>query len=70
VVLARLEEDPVPGPDHFDRATLALAEPDALGDPDRLAARVRVPGRARTGVKCTAAAPICDVAAGVATVSM
>src|SRR5436190_14861146 len=47
VVLARLEEDAIAGPDQLDRAALALAEPDALGDPDRLAVRMRVPGGAR-----------------------
>src|SRR3954471_1385203 len=49
MVLARLEEDTVAGADDFDRASLALAEADALGDPDRLAERVRVPCGARTG---------------------
>jgi hypothetical protein len=49
VVLARLEEDAVAGPDHLDRAARALAEADTLGDPDRLAMRVRVPGGARAG---------------------
>ena len=48
VLLARLEEDAVAGPDQLDRAAAALAEADALGDPDRLAVRVRVPGGART----------------------
>src|SRR3954464_10549770 len=49
VVLARLEEDTVAGADLLDRAALALAEADALGDEDRLAVRVRVPGGARAG---------------------
>src|SRR5262245_44719218 len=49
VVLARLEEDAVAGADDLDRPALTLAEADALGDPDRLAARVRVPGGARAG---------------------
>src|SRR3954466_9368149 len=49
VVLAGLEEDAVAGVDRFDRAAFALTEPDALGDEDRLAVRVRVPGRARAG---------------------
>ena len=43
VVLAGLEEDAVAGSDQLDAAALALAEPDTLGDPDRLAERVRVP---------------------------
>src|SRR5215218_8756921 len=43
VVLARLEVDAVAGADDLDRAALALTEPDALRDEDRLAVRVRVP---------------------------
>jgi len=46
MVLSRLEEDSVAGADLLDRAALALAAADALGDEDRLAERVRVPGRA------------------------
>ena len=46
VLLARLEEDAVSGPDHLDRAAAPLAEADAFGDPDRLAVWVRVPGGA------------------------
>src|SRR4051812_6564995 len=49
VVLARLEEDAVAGADVFDRAAFALAQADALGDEDRLAVRVGVPGGARAG---------------------
>src|SRR5579864_8193362 len=49
VVLTRLEEDTVPGPDHLDRATLTLAKADTFGDPDRLPMRMRVPGSARAG---------------------
>src|SRR3954469_8758120 len=49
VVLARLEEDAVAGADDLDRTVLALAEADALGDPDRLPARMGVPGGARPG---------------------
>ena len=47
VVLMRLEEDAVAGPDHLDGPALALAQADAFGDEDRLAVRVRVPRRAR-----------------------
>src|SRR5271155_1424419 len=43
VLLPGLEQDPVTGADDLDRAAPALAEPDALGDEDRLAERVRVP---------------------------
>src|SRR5215218_11492208 len=43
VVLAGLEEHAVAGPDDLDRPALALAEPRALGDEDRLAVGVRVP---------------------------
>src|SRR5436190_775763 len=43
VVLAGLEEDAVAGTDLLDRAAHAPAEPDALGDPDRLAPRMRMP---------------------------
>jgi hypothetical protein len=49
VVLARLEEDSVARADGLDRATFALAEADALGDEDRLAVRVGVPGGAGAG---------------------
>src|SRR3954454_23160906 len=49
VVLAGLEEDAVAGADLFDRAAFALAAADALGDEDRLAVRVGVPGGARGG---------------------
>src|SRR3954447_1985953 len=49
VVLATLEEDAVAGADRLDGAALALAEADALGDEDRLAVRVGVPGGAGTG---------------------
>ena len=55
VVLAGLEVDAVAWADDLDGLAAALAEPDALRDPDRLAQRVRVPGRA-PGVKCTLAA--------------
>src|SRR4051794_23031712 len=47
VILAGLEVDAVAGADDLDRSLAALAEPHALGDPDRLAERVRVPGGAR-----------------------
>src|SRR5579863_9310425 len=43
VVLSRLEEDPVTGPDDLDRTALTLAQSDALGHEDRLAVRVGVP---------------------------
>ena len=49
VVLAGLEEDAVARADLLDRAALALAEADALGDEDRLAERVGVPGGAGAG---------------------
>src|SRR3954452_24241912 len=49
VVLAGLEEHAVAGADLFDRAAFALAAADALGDEDRLAVRVGVPGGARAG---------------------
>jgi hypothetical protein len=42
VVLAGLEEDAVAGADDLDRAALALAEADALGDEDVPTQRVRV----------------------------
>jgi hypothetical protein len=35
VVLARLEEHAVPGPNHLDRAAAALRKADALRDVDR-----------------------------------
>src|SRR3954465_14186091 len=49
VVLARLENDAVAGPDLGDGAALALAAPDALGDENRLAVRMGVPCGARAG---------------------
>src|SRR3954452_5443676 len=49
VVLAGLEENAVAGMDGLDRAALALAAADALGDEDRLAVRVGVPGGAGAG---------------------
>src|SRR3954451_12580756 len=49
VVLAGLEEEPVAGKDLLDGAALALAEPDALGDEDRLPVRMRVPRRPGAG---------------------
>src|SRR5205823_13862575 len=55
VLLARLEEDAVAGADLLDRAAAALAEAEALGDPDRLAVRVPVPGRPRAGREMDAA---------------
>src|SRR4051812_24844802 len=48
VVLAWLEEDAIAWPDQLDRPALPLAQANALGDPDRLTVRVRVPGGART----------------------
>src|SRR5438094_6545273 len=55
VLLARLEEDAVAGADLLDRAAAALAEADALGDPDRLAVRVRMPCRSCAGREMDAA---------------
>jgi hypothetical protein len=55
MVFIRLEQDAVAGPDYLDRTAFALAEADALGDPDRLPVRVRMPGVARAGVKWTTA---------------
>src|SRR4051812_30836240 len=49
VVLAGLEEDAVTGPDDLDGASFALAAADALGDEDRLAVGVGVPGGAGAG---------------------
>src|SRR6476469_5798496 len=43
VLLPRLEEHTVAGPDHLDRPTTALCVTDALENVDRLAVRVRVP---------------------------
>jgi hypothetical protein len=41
--LAGLEEHAITGPDDLDRAAAALAEPDTLGDIDRLAEGMGVP---------------------------
>jgi hypothetical protein len=49
VVLARLEEDAIAGADDLDRSALALAQADALGDEDRLAMGMEVPGGACAG---------------------
>src|SRR3954447_23495474 len=49
VVLTGLEEDPVARPELIDRPALALAEPDALGDEDRLTVGMCVPCGARSG---------------------
>ena len=49
VILARLKEDAVAGADDLDRAAFTLAEADAIGNPDRLAVGVGVPGGAGAG---------------------
>jgi hypothetical protein len=46
VFLAGLEEDAIAGPNLLDWPVTPLAPADALGDVDRLAERVGVPGRA------------------------
>ena len=55
VLLARLEEHAVAGPDDLDGPAAPLAQADALEDPDRLTVRVRVPGGARAGREVDAA---------------
>jgi hypothetical protein len=70
VVLARLEEHRVAGPDDLDLSTPAIAETYALGDVDGLPVRVGVPRGSGTGVKWTLAAPRRDGSVGAATVSM
>jgi hypothetical protein len=69
VVLARLKEVPVAGPDLFDRAAFALAQADAsvtkmVWPCGCVCQAVRAPG-----VKCTSAAARVDVASGAATAS-
>src|SRR2546429_1505471 len=49
VVLAWLEEDAIARPNQLDRPAFPLAHANALGDPDRLTERVRMPGGARPG---------------------
>src|ERR671938_1470316 len=49
VVLTGLEVHAVAGADLLDRRALALAQADALGDVDRLAVGVGVPGGTRAG---------------------
>src|SRR6266568_409353 len=44
VMLTGLEEDAVTGSDQLDGAAAALAKAHALGNPDRLPVRMRVPG--------------------------
>ena len=70
VLLARLEEDAVAGPDHLDRPAAPLREADALDDEDRLAVRVRVPRRARPGREVDAARAHARRPDGAATASM
>src|SRR5262249_45369039 len=52
--LSRVERDAVAGADDLDRAATPLAEADALGHPDRLAVRMRVPRRTRSRGKAHA----------------
>ena len=70
VLLARLEEDAVAGADDLDRAARALAEADALGDPDRLAVRVGVPRSSRARREVDAARARRDPFDGAAIASM
>ena len=49
VVLTGFEEHAVAGADHLDRAIAALAAADPLEDVDRLADRVGMPRRSRSG---------------------
>ena len=70
VVLAGLQEDPVPGTDGLDRAAVALAEPDAFGDEDRLTVRCVCQAVRAPGVKCTSAAENVELPAGAAIPSM
>jgi hypothetical protein len=70
VVLTRLKEDAVAGPDDLDRATLALARPtpsvtQIVWPCGWVCQAVRAPG-----VKWTAAAPTGEASPGAAIVSM
>jgi hypothetical protein len=58
-----------PGADHLDRSAAGLREADALGDPDRLPVRMRVPRRTRPGVKWTLLALRRERPDGIAAVS-
>jgi hypothetical protein len=49
VILAGLDVDAVARTYFFDRSSLALDETDSLGTENRLAERVAVPGRTRSG---------------------
>jgi hypothetical protein len=69
VVLGRLEEHPVASPDHLDLPALALAETNALGDPDRLTMRMRVPGGSGAGREVDARGADLGASDGAATVS-
>src|SRR5436309_4188201 len=55
VVLARLEEHAVAGPDHLDRSASPLTQANSLGDPDGLAVGMRVPRRSRPWCEVDAA---------------
>jgi hypothetical protein len=57
VVLARLEEHRVAGPDDLDLSTPAIAETYALGDVDGLPVRVGVPRGSGTGGEVDACGP-------------
>ena len=52
MLFAGLEPDDIAGADFLDRAAIALHAAAAGGDDQRLAERVRVPGRARARLEC------------------
>ena len=70
VLLAGLEEDAVAGTDDLDRPAAALATADALGDEDRLAVGMGVPGGPGARREVNAARRQARGPDGAATVSM
>ena len=51
VLFAWCEANDIAWPDFFDRPTFALRPTNAGGNNQRLTERMRMPGRARTGLK-------------------
>ena len=67
VILPRLEEHAVAGPDDLDRPAAPLCEPHAFDDVDRLAVRMGMPRRPAPGVKLTLVALSREEPVGAAT---
>ena len=70
VLLTRLEEDAITGADDLKRPAAVLAQAKALGDIDRLAVGVGVPGGLRARREMNATRGQAGGADGAATASM